>query len=45
MTAAVRDGLPLRGQLRIAINSGVTKNELGDFFIHLVVYGRRTSTP
>jgi 4-carboxymuconolactone decarboxylase len=29
---------PLRGQLRIAINSGVTKDELVDLFIHLAVY-------
>jgi 4-carboxymuconolactone decarboxylase len=29
---------PLRGQLRIAINNGVTKDELVDPFIHLAVY-------
>jgi 4-carboxymuconolactone decarboxylase len=29
---------PLRGQLRIALNSGVTKDELVDLFIHLAAY-------
>jgi 4-carboxymuconolactone decarboxylase len=29
---------PLRGQVRIALNSGVAKDELVDLFIHLSVY-------
>ena len=29
---------PLRGQLRIALNSGVTKEELVELFIHLEAY-------
>lgn len=29
---------PLRGQLRIALNSGVTKDEVVDLFIHLLAY-------
>jgi len=29
---------PLRGQLRIALNSGVTKEEIVELFIHLSVY-------
>jgi 4-carboxymuconolactone decarboxylase len=29
---------PLRGQLRIAMNSGVTKDEIVDLFIHLAAY-------
>lgn len=29
---------PLRGQLRIALNSGVTKDEIVDLFIHLLAY-------
>ena len=29
---------PLRGQLRIAMNSGVTKDEIVDLFIHLEAY-------
>jgi 4-carboxymuconolactone decarboxylase len=29
---------PLRGQLRIALNSGVTKDEIVDLFIHLAAY-------
>ncbi|MBO3745946.1 carboxymuconolactone decarboxylase family protein [Streptosporangiaceae bacterium NEAU-GS5] len=29
---------PLRGQLRMALNSGVTKDEVVDLFIHLAAY-------
>jgi len=29
---------PLRGQLRIALNSGVTKEEIVELFIHLAAY-------
>lgn len=29
---------PLRGQLRIAMNSGVSKDEIVDLFIHLLAY-------
>ena len=29
---------PLRGQLRIALNSGVTKDEIVELFIHLLAY-------
>ncbi|HUN35782.1 MAG TPA: carboxymuconolactone decarboxylase family protein [Trebonia sp.] len=29
---------PLRGQLRIALNSGVTKEEIVELFIHLTAY-------
>ena len=29
---------PLRGQLRIALNSGVTKEEIIELFIHLAAY-------
>jgi 4-carboxymuconolactone decarboxylase len=29
---------PLRGQLRIALNNGVTKDEIVDLFIHLEAY-------
>ena len=29
---------PLRGQLRIALNSGVTKDEIVELFIHLEAY-------
>ncbi|WP_327287327.1 carboxymuconolactone decarboxylase family protein [Streptomyces sp. NBC_01198] len=29
---------PLRGQLRIALNSGVAKDEIVDLFIHLAAY-------
>jgi len=29
---------PLRGQLRIALNSGVTREEVVELFIHLVAY-------
>jgi 4-carboxymuconolactone decarboxylase len=29
---------PLRGQLRIALNHGVTKDEIVDLFIHLEAY-------
>ncbi|MFI9726191.1 carboxymuconolactone decarboxylase family protein [Streptomyces sp. NPDC086843] len=29
---------PLRGQLRIALNNGVTQDEIVDLFIHLAVY-------
>jgi alkylhydroperoxidase/carboxymuconolactone decarboxylase family protein YurZ len=29
---------PLRGQLRIALNSGVTKEEVVELFIHLAAY-------
>jgi 4-carboxymuconolactone decarboxylase len=29
---------PLRGQLRIALNSGVTKDEIVELFIHLAAY-------
>ena len=29
---------PLRGQLRIALNSGVTKEEIVELFIHLEAY-------
>ena len=30
---------PLRGQLRIALNNGVTKDEIVELFIHLAAYG------
>jgi 4-carboxymuconolactone decarboxylase len=30
---------PLRGQLRIALNCGVTREEIVELFIHLVAYG------
>ena len=30
---------PLRGQLRIALNNGVTKDEIVELFIHLEAYG------
>ncbi|CAG7641754.1 carboxymuconolactone decarboxylase family protein [Actinacidiphila bryophytorum] len=29
---------PLRGQLRIALNNGVTRDEIVDLFIHLAAY-------
>ena len=29
---------PLRGQLRIALNNGVTKDEIVELFIHLEAY-------
>ena len=32
---------PLRGQLRIALNSGVTKEEIVELFIHLEAYAGR----
>lgn len=38
ITAALGTHEPLRGQLRIALNSGVTKNEIVELFIHLEAY-------
>jgi len=37
-TAALGIGEPLRGQLRIALNSGVTPEEIVEAFIHLAAY-------
>ena len=34
---------PLRGQLRIALNSGVTKEEIVELFIHLTAYAGAAS--
>jgi 4-carboxymuconolactone decarboxylase len=38
IAAALGTHEPLRGQLRIALNSGVTKDEIVDLFIHLEAY-------
>ena len=38
ITAALGTHEPLRGQLRIALNSGVTKEEIVELFIHLEAY-------
>jgi 4-carboxymuconolactone decarboxylase len=37
-TAALGIGEPLRGQLRIALNSGVTPEQIVEAFIHLAAY-------
>jgi 4-carboxymuconolactone decarboxylase len=37
-TAALGIHEPLRGQLRIALNNGVTPEEIAEAFIHLAVY-------
>jgi 4-carboxymuconolactone decarboxylase len=38
IAAALGTREPLRGQLRIALNSGVSKDEIVDLFIHLQAY-------
>jgi alkylhydroperoxidase/carboxymuconolactone decarboxylase family protein YurZ len=38
IAAALGTHEPLRGQLRIALNSGVTKEEVVELFIHLAAY-------
>jgi 4-carboxymuconolactone decarboxylase len=38
ITAALGTHEPLRGQLRIALNNGVTKEEIVELFIHLEAY-------
>jgi 4-carboxymuconolactone decarboxylase len=38
ITAALGTREPLRGQLRIALNSGISKDEIVDLFIHLEAY-------
>jgi len=38
ITAALGTHEPLRGQLRIALNNGVTKDEIVELFIHLEAY-------
>jgi 4-carboxymuconolactone decarboxylase len=38
ITAALGTLEPLRGQLRIALNNGVTKDEIVELFIHLEAY-------
>jgi alkylhydroperoxidase/carboxymuconolactone decarboxylase family protein YurZ len=38
IAAAIGTHEPLRGQLRIALNSGVTKDEIVELFIHLEAY-------
>jgi alkylhydroperoxidase/carboxymuconolactone decarboxylase family protein YurZ len=38
MAATLGTHEPLRGQLRIALNSGVTKEEIVELFIHLEAY-------
>jgi alkylhydroperoxidase/carboxymuconolactone decarboxylase family protein YurZ len=38
IAAALGTHEPLRGQLRIALNSGVTKDEIVELFIHLEAY-------
>jgi alkylhydroperoxidase/carboxymuconolactone decarboxylase family protein YurZ len=38
IAAALGTHEPLRGQLRIALNSGVTKEEIVELFIHLTAY-------
>ncbi|MFJ8004048.1 carboxymuconolactone decarboxylase family protein [Streptomyces fagopyri] len=38
VTATLGAFEPLRGQLRIAMNNGVTKDEVVDLFIHLAAY-------
>jgi alkylhydroperoxidase/carboxymuconolactone decarboxylase family protein YurZ len=38
IAAALGTHEPLRGQLRIALNSGVTKEEIVELFIHLEAY-------
>jgi 4-carboxymuconolactone decarboxylase len=38
ITAALGTREPLRGQLRIALNSGIGKDEIVDLFIHLEAY-------
>ena len=38
IAAALGTHEPLRGQLRIALNSGVTRTELVELFIHLEAY-------
>jgi 4-carboxymuconolactone decarboxylase len=39
IAAALGTHEPLRGQLRIALNNGVTKDEVVELFIHLEAYG------
>jgi 4-carboxymuconolactone decarboxylase len=38
ITAALGTHEPLRGQVRIALNNGVTKEEIVELFIHLEAY-------
>lgn len=38
IAAALGTHAPLRGQLRIALNSGVTKDDIVELFIHLEAY-------
>lgn len=38
ITAALGTHEPLRGQLRIALNNGATKDEIVELFIHLEAY-------
>jgi 4-carboxymuconolactone decarboxylase len=38
IAAALGTHEPLRGQLRIALNAGVTKEEIVELFIHLTAY-------
>ena len=38
IAAALGTHEPLRGQLRIALNSGITKEEIVELFIHLEAY-------
>ena len=38
IAAAIGTHEPLRGQLRIALNSGVSKDEIVELFIHLEAY-------
>jgi 4-carboxymuconolactone decarboxylase len=38
ITAALSTHEPLRGQLRIALNNGVTKDDIVELFIHLEAY-------
>ncbi|MFI8002572.1 carboxymuconolactone decarboxylase family protein [Streptomyces sp. NPDC086010] len=38
ITATLGAFEPLRGQLRIALNNGVTQDEVVDLFIHVAVY-------
>jgi alkylhydroperoxidase/carboxymuconolactone decarboxylase family protein YurZ len=38
ITAALGTHEPLRGQLRIALNNGVTKEEIVELFIHLEAF-------
>jgi 4-carboxymuconolactone decarboxylase len=38
ITAAIGTQEPLRGQLRIALNNGASKDEIVELFIHLEAY-------